>query len=381
MARFQRGDEIRDVVRDDGRAYCEEQLALLADGWRRIRAEDELELPDDPRDDGLERALRENPDDDQLWLVYADLYIERNHPRGQIMAIESAPVKNVVHRAEREAQTEQLREAARDVLVGPLQRRGLALKWRRGFVYAATLRGQYELGEAEDALWSLLRHPSARFLRELVLDVGHRDGQDHRLLVALVQHVAPPLRQLAIEYESLEWVGFPPLGPLGAIGGALPLLEDLVISSDDTLDLRGLSLPRAKRFKVQTIGLRPATLAHLRAAPWPNLEDFAVTLGNCTCTPADFGFVFDGSLSRLRKLTLTSAPFANEIVEAFVGSPIVRQLHLLDLSQGRLDDRVVEMLVAARASFAGEFRIRAAVDGEQRQALLDANLFADRWWW
>lgn len=377
MASFHREGETRVVARDeDGRAYCEAQLALLGDGWTRERPPIA-----EPIDDELERALHANPDDDATWLVYADHYIEHGHPRGQIMAIESAPVKNVVHRAEREAQGEQLRVAAGDLLA--FHRTGVSTRWRRGFIYEARLHGGHPRGDLEDLLWELLAHASARFLRELVIDCWHQDGQDHRLIVALVLHAAPPLRKLVIEYDPSEWVGFAPLGVVGHIGGVFPRLEELALATDETIDLRGLAMPHARRFVLTTNLMRRGMLDPIAAAPWPELVELGLTFGrDCKLEVESLDFVF--SLPKLRTLRLNAAPFGNAIVERFVASPIAARVTRLELRNGLVDDAGVEMLVAARDRLPEKFYLdiyATRVTSDGRDMLAEANIDYERWWW
>ena len=391
MARFQSGTEIREVVRagDDlvaRRDYVDSQRELLATGWQRVRdPAREPDYPDDPRDDALERALHDSPDDDQIWLVYADRFIELGHPRGQLMAIESAPVKNIVQRAEREADTHRLRNAAAATLIGPLVgRAGLSLKWRRGFIDHAKLHGSFALGTAEDVLFELLRHPSARFLRELTIACTHHDAQDHRLLVDLLLHAsaAPPLRKLSIEYDSDDWHGFPPLGRLGTLGTIYPQLEDVRIEGDNTSVLTDLALPRAKTFAFNTSALEPRTLRAIAAAPWPVLEEIELWLGHSACTIDDVRFVL--ALPELRRLRILASELALELVQLLVASPIAAQITLLDFQHGAFTEHGVDMLVDARDRFPANLTCylpRAQISQAAFDRLVDAGVTIERWWW
>jgi uncharacterized protein (TIGR02996 family) len=391
MARFQSGSKIRDVVKggddeDARRDYCERQLELLASGWHRVRdPAREIDYPDDPRDPGLERVLHENPDDDQTWLVYADHFIDRGHPRGALMALESAPVINMVQRAQREADAHTLRLTAMDVLGGSLAgRAGLNLRWRRGFIHQAFLNGEFDRGAAEDLLFELLRHPSARFLRELKISCSHHDAQDHRLLVATLLHAAhtPPLRTLAIEYATDRWVGDPPLGDVGALGASYPLLEDVSIAGDDTTRFTGISLPRAKRFAFKTTRLQPHALRAIAKAEWPMLEEIELWLDDSPCTLDDVRFVL--ALPALRRLRVLAAPFANQLVEELVNAPIARQIEHLDLRYGAFDDAGAAVLAAARARFPTRLRCtivtRTNITRAGRDLLEDADIQLDAWW-
>jgi uncharacterized protein (TIGR02996 family) len=385
MARFESGGEIRDVaLGDDRRAYCDAQRELLAAGWTRVRDPAcEAAFPDDPRDPALEAAIRENPDDDQPWLVYADLLIERGHPRGPLVALESAPVNNIVQRAEREAEARRMRNATAEHFgLGLRGRSGLNVRWRRGFIHSAAIHGAFARGAAEDLLFDLLRHPCARFLRELELKCWHHDAQDHRLLVDLLAHAAPapPLRKLTIEYATEEWTGFPPLGDIGALAVTYPALEILRLEGDDTTRFTSLALPRAKRFGFETTGLTTHALRAIAAAPWPALEDLELWFRDSPCTAHDLRFVL--GLPNLTALRILAAPFADAVVEMLCASPIAARIAELDLRHGELTARGVDALVAARTAFPERFELRidsARVAPELRYQLRDANI--DVGWW
>ena len=352
MARFQAGSKIRDVVRegddaDARRAFCERQLELLAQGFHRVRdPAREPDHPDDPRDPGFEQTLHDNPDDAEAWLVYADHFVDRGHVRGPLMALEAAPVQNIVQRAERAAVSRQLHNAAGSALTGYLaRRRGLSLEWRRGFINTAHIHGRFLRGDAEDLLFDLLRHPSARFLRELRLSCWHEDAQDHRLLLGLILNAtpAPPLRLLGTRYDQLDWDGYQPLGHLGALGTRYPLLEDVFLEGDDTTRFTGLSLPRAKRFAFVTAAMSPHTLRPIAAAPWPALEDLELSFHGSECTLDALAFLFQ--LRNLTRLRIRSAPFANELARQLLESPLAKQLKRIELRGAQLDSETRTLLL------------------------------------
>jgi uncharacterized protein (TIGR02996 family) len=286
---------------------------------------------DDPRVDSIERALREHPDDDETWLVYADHFIQRGHPRGPLIAIESAPVKNMVQRAEREAETRRMRLAANDVFAGPLAgRSGLVLRWRRGFIYEAILRGGFRVGEASDLLFDLLRHPSGRFVRELVVP-----NEDLLFDLLLAADPAPPLRKLVVERSNSA------VCTLGTLGAIYPLLEDVRLAGD-CYDLAGLSLPRVQRLELHIERLPRDTLRAVATAAWPALEHFTLALGHSDCTLDDLAFIF--ALPRIHTLRFDSPAFPNELAEALVHSRLAAQLRRIELRSCTLDDATYDLL-------------------------------------
>lgn len=368
MPRFQRGDETREAVGIDA------QLALLADGFVRL-SNREIDDTGEPRDADLERSIHDNPDDDQAWLVYADLLIERGHPRGQLVALESAPVKNIVQRAEREAEARRMRHAAGDLLAGSLAgRSGLNLKWKRGFIHSAKIAGSFAPEAAADLVVDLLAHPSARFLRELEIACFHEDTTDHRLFAALVLHAPapPPLRRLWI-VESNNVL----LGDIGALGTVFPQLEQVRLHGQCRLD--GLALPRVHWFDHDTTVLGADVVRALATAPWPALHTLDLDCDACTLPFGEFAWVLE--LPKLSTLRLRGATFANELVAALARHPIAAQIDRLDLGSANIDDEHVALLVKARSRLHAKLRIDARFTAEGRDMLDAANIDYERWWW
>jgi uncharacterized protein (TIGR02996 family) len=205
VARFERDGEVFEITSESG-AYHAQQRRHLAAGWTRVhdpRCEEPLD--GEPRDPTLEAALRADPFDAAVVLVYADWLQQRGHPRGALIAVQhqlagrpgdgglrdeerrllddaealmSRPL--VTHLAMRRARPGQpsVELAASRSMYG-----GGTVIWDHGFLREASLELRRR-GADEDLLWELLRHPSARFLTALELRVA-RD-RDLALAAALL---------------------------------------------------------------------------------------------------------------------------------------------------------------------------------------------------
>jgi hypothetical protein len=300
-------------------AYAAFVSQLLRGGWQRVRDPfREPEYPDDPRDPAIEAALHESPDD-AMFSVYADFLLERGHPRGTLMSIEDARGSGK-SQSMRELANAMLMNERRATTAGLLGRladvKGLDLEWHRGFIHRARLVGYFAPADALDALFELFRHPSARFLRELMIEA---DELDHQALVDMLLHFTPPppLRKLAM-YRPASWgPHYPALGELGTLGSTYPQLEDVHINASGDTDLHGLAIPRARRFTLACATLRAPMFAAILDAPWPALEELDLRFGPQTdCTVADALMLLDGSveLPRLRLLRVRQAPFADALL-------------------------------------------------------------------
>jgi uncharacterized protein (TIGR02996 family) len=210
---------------------------------------------DDPRNEVLERAIWEAPDDRDAWLVYADWLQSRGDPRGDIIAIdiayelargaERARLKRerarlyLAHKAYLSAGLEPLRSAW-IISSAPAER------WRRGFLDAlATYDSPAPLMAAAP------RVPACRFLRTLAVDVV----SDARRFIESMREIErwPSLRTLRFSGMWRPFSGAPTLAP------RLPNLEALDIEGPAVRELE-LSWAGLERLR-----LRPARFPGLAA--------------------------------------------------------------------------------------------------------------------
>lgn len=365
--------------------YQQLQSECLRDGWQRVRDPDrEASVDGEPRESALDRALHANPRDRAAAVVYVDWLQQRGHPRGSLIALQDRG---------RTIDAELLLRREAQVLLGPLAgRSNLTLRWERGFIRAArivdldamvlarsALRRQgfscavrlgiprilaCEEDDPDEVLWELLRHPSARFLRDLQLHfrAGSVAGIPCLLDDVLVRHPPPrpPLSRLVLDLRDAE-------ASLRGLDEAYPDLRVLRIGRLRALDLGELRLPRLRRLEIRA-PMRRAALSAVLDRTWPELSELALRVSNgrwgdsrttvyffseCECTASDLVPLIDGTvrLPRLRALRLWDAPFADELCAVLARSPLAPTLEVLDLSGGELTDRGAAALMAARERF------------------------------
>lgn len=335
-----------DAARD---RYVAFQSECLRSGWRRVRDPDrEADVGGEPYDPDLDRALRADPEDEALASVYADWLEQRGHPRGTLIALQA--------RRELAAEAARLLEREAPRLLGPLAGHlGLEVRWHRGFLWRADVLGNFRTGDAAQLLWELLRHPSARFLRELTVQPGwhywNRGGAFRLLVDLLLLHPGrPPLRHLTLGAGTDAQ-----LGDLRGLDEAYPDLEELVLQGGNQLELGAPRLPRLRQLAVRTVNLKLATLTSVIDGALPALAELELWLGaQSECTLGDLELLLDGTveLPRLRILRLRGAQFADALCERLVRSWHAPTLEVLDLDRSALTDRGVATLVAARETFA-----------------------------
>ncbi len=217
----------------------------------------------------------------------------------------------------------------------------------------------YEAGMRMDQLIEQLAgKPESREVVELTIGSwgqAYEEGPD-TFVDTLIGHkdAFPALRKLFIgdmdsEECEISWIMQTNLAP---ILEAFPQLASFWVKGSTDLSLKPLKHERLEELVIICGGLSKAVLADLRDAELPELRKLELYLG-----VEDYGF--DGSLEdikpfmepgRFPKLTylgLKDSEIQDEIAMEIANSPILDQLHTLDLSLGTLSDKGAEALLSS----------------------------------
>jgi uncharacterized protein (TIGR02996 family) len=382
VARFVRDDDVVDVWIDGSqvctqlnrdpvqlvgdskwanpRAYRRLLSARLQTGWRRVRDPKRELDTDEPIEPALEAALAADPDSAAAALVYADWYQEQGHPRGDLITVQHARASRpddaalVAHEDELFAEWDEYVNPA-PYLHDP---DALELAWRNGFIRSARLGRSDD--HSDQVLWDLLRSPSARFLRELVVGVQEYGDQDNRLMTDLVVRGGhyPPLRKLYIadlddtRYDGID-LSRAPVGDFTGVGARYPFLEELLIKGTGDVVLGALDLPRLRRFALRTSSLQRAALRSVVAASWPALEELELWFGStdygADTTADDVAplLATTASAPDLRTLRLMNSDHSDDLAALVATSPRAATLETLDFSLGTLGGKGAAALLAA----------------------------------
>ncbi len=311
----------------------------------------------------LEAAILEDPDKVEGYLVYADWLQTQDDPRGELMAVEAALAASPGD-AKLKARNEELLAEHAEALLGDLaEEEHFHPTWELGGIRAATISDPDEeyaelSGEAAAEMVSkLFKLPAARFLRELTVGVlEDEDGQpDWSPIVAAIAKgdVPAALRLLRISCGEYQ-ISWTQLGDLGKTYKKLKRLEELHLKIG-AMDLGKIDLPELRVFEVVTGGFTKENLASVISAKWPKLERLVLYFGDDNyggnCEVDDLGPIFDGKgLGSVTTLGLSNAEFANDIAAAIPKAKILKQLKVLDLSKGTLDDDGARHLVENAAA-------------------------------
>jgi uncharacterized protein (TIGR02996 family) len=303
----------------------------------------------------LEAAIDDDPDDKVAFSVYGDWLQRRGELRGELIALslaaEAQRAANPGKKPPAQTALGKLLVKHAAALLGPLARlvrdpadpTAPPFIWRHGFIARAELTAAPERAAAP-TVGELLRHPSGRFLRELIV----RSDAEGRELVQLLEAAPRSLREL--ELRCLV-----DLVDLDVLWGPLARLHRLDLTGR-RVELGELELPDLRRLRLAAAQLSGTAVAAVARAPLPRLERLELRFGG---SGADLA-VFDDLRPLLRRtdlpalthLKLRRAPFAGSIVRELALAPLARQLVVLDLSHGSLNPADIEVLVRHKHYFA-----------------------------
>lgn len=296
--------------------------------------------PEGVRDPQLEEQLRDAPSDEALWEQLLAKQRAGGDPRAELAEAEDEDARRKVLRKH------PLLPAA---LVPHLRKKPRAdrapsgytsVQWRHGFIESALLgrnsdRPPVTLREMTEGL---LRHPSARFLRELIIGaLGPYDEYDYGEVVSAIARVgSPSLRRLvladfATEHCALNWSK---LGAVRELAPALPRLRELVLRAG-RIDLDGFHMPQLRGMSVTII--TDGGLEALAANPWPELTSLVLHA-------ADQALSGEALLRLLRQapslqsLTLAHTVDSADLLNALVHSEILQELDRFVMEEGTLVD-------------------------------------------
>ena len=354
---------------------------LAGDGGRSSRAQtvdEDAEDGDQPaaaaadkRHPDLEKAILADPYDPLGYTVYADWLQEQGDPRGELMSLHLAAETKRDGKAAKAAAA--LLASNTDYFLGPLADHTKtydgndtdAFTWRFGFIHAAKLsHNQYGDADFEgslaEVLETLLRHPSGRFLTELVFGFNNDPNEDplDDLIGILAKKAPATIRKLHFgdfvypDETEMSWYH---VGNLGKVWKAVPQLQTLIVQGGD-FELGTIELPEVTRAEFRTGGLSAASAKAIAKAVWPKIEHLEVWYGDDnyggTAKVSDIVALLDRrDLLRLTSLGIKNTQFTDELCGVLATGKLLPQLTRLDLSMGVMTDEGAELLAGRKDAF------------------------------
>lgn len=333
--------------------------------------------------------LLDSIDDAEAYAVYADALQSRGHPQGELIAIHQA--SEVVGlgiesnrrgrldagSADLAGELDALRARERallhehaEVLLGPLTHYVdlVDLEWRWGFVHRATLW----FGDVEPSrvLGAFLESPVCELVQDLSLSAPALLTDYHALMEQMAEKGRPRgLRSLFLgkvrSFEAARLQPPPMIGRVRTLNDVCAHLERVVLHGNQ-IDVTGLELPELRTLEVRS--LQPELFENTFNATWPRLERLVVSF---PFTPPEqmqplFAAAAMPELRHLRvghpRSWCHQPAVSPQWCEAFVRSPLLRQLETLEL-EGELVDAAVETLAAHHEKLAHLKRLDVGRNG------------------
>lgn len=215
----------------------------------------------------------------------------------------------------------------------------------------------YESGETmEDLMRTFAQIPATAQCQELI--IGAWDYESSKRADVLVQTLVELkdafknlkaffIGDITAEEQEISWIQQSDLSPLLA---AFPNLELFQARGGDGLSLSELKHENLKALVIQTGGLPPNVVEDIANSQLPNLEKLEVWLGDenygFDSTIEDFDAIINGGkFPKLTSLGITNSLIQDDIAIAIAKSPLLNQLHTLDLSMGILSDKGAQALL------------------------------------
>jgi uncharacterized protein (TIGR02996 family) len=314
-------------------------------------------------------AILANPDDPGPYLVYGDWLQGRGDPRGELVMVQhqlqarpdDAGLRKREDRLTRQLAPARLAHMARKKKNPDRAASGYCdLQWRLGFIVSARI-GRYSDRPpytVRELVASLLAHPSAQVLQSLTIGaLGPPGLYDYTAVVEEICRAEPAaLRELFIadfDPEHLE-LAVSVLGDVSCLYPSLPGLERLHLRGG-SMDLgEHIALPALRELAITTTVFDYRALESLAAASFPALERLELSAGGTPLAGEGVArLIAAGNMKALTHLGLMEAQETGELVRrVLLGSDLLRQLQVLDLSGGSLSDRDAESMLSQRHALA-----------------------------
>ncbi len=304
---------------------------------------------------GLEAEILAARDSIDPHLVYADWLLGKNDPRGELIVAQHQLAERPGDKKRQQAASRILADRG-DYFVpaGLAASRSSESSWHLGYLDRVRLARRTARTTPLDAvLVELLAHPSARFLRGLVLGPLGDDGPyKYGPLVAAICATPPPL---LVELVVGDFTPRDTTLQFTQIGNASPLLAKL--PQLRTLVLRGGTLSfsaAARHAKLESLAIETADASalfgKLARGALPALRSLELAAPNLSPTTTEIANLL-ATLPRLRRLVLRDTTATARLLDAILASPQCAALEHLGLPGGDLDDADVPSLVARAASW------------------------------
>ena len=301
----------------------------------------------------IEQKLYNNPENQDNYLVYADILQAEGDPRGELILMDYELHKNKKNTDLKKAR-HNLFEKYKEQFLGEeliqlINNDLITLDWELGFIKSARVANHWDedIDDPLSMLTLLINHPSAQLLQKLTLGMFDLEEVtfDQPIKILTEAPIKPPLRHIYfgdfIIQEDTE-ISWSSMGSLDKFWKAYPHLNGVILQSGD-MELGNIELPEATSFEVRSGGLNLKCIKSISNAHWPKLEKLIIWFGasdyGAAATVNNIQTILDGNHTpNLKHLGLMNSEISDEICKALITSSILPKLETLDLSMGIMSD-------------------------------------------
>jgi uncharacterized protein (TIGR02996 family) len=304
---------------------------------------------------GLEAEILASRDAIDPHLVYADWLLGKADPRGELIVAQHQLAERPGDKKRQQAAARILADRGDYFMpAGLAASRSSESSWHLGYLDRVRLARRTARTTPIDAvLIELLAHPSARFLRGLVLGPLGDDGPyKYGPLVAAISAAAPPLlAELVIgDFTPRDTtLRFTHVGNVSPLLAKLPHLRTLVVRGGVVSFGAAVRHAKLESLTIDTSSLATA-FAKLARGNMPALRSLELSAPNLSPTTTELAHLL-ANLPRLRRLVLRDTVDTARLLDAILSSPQCAALEQLGVPGGDLDDGDVPSLVARAASW------------------------------
>jgi uncharacterized protein (TIGR02996 family) len=312
----------------------------------------------------LEKAIFDDPDAPDGYLVYGDWLQSQGDPLGELVAVQAALAKKPGDEALEKKQAEILKEHEDEWLgetLSELKSNGeLSTAWRYGLLKSVAMGGdEFSEASAKDAYEALARCRAAKFLRDLeirVFDTEDGNPEYQACIDAMAKKGLPKtLRSLAFDVKDFQ-ISWSDLGDLSKLYPQLQKLEELRLKIGQ-MNLGKIELPSLEKLEIVTGGFDAKNMKAIATAKWPKLESLVLYLGSDdyggNCSIDDVEPILTGkAIPNVKHLGLCNSELADDIARAVAKSKVLAQLRTLDLSKGTMGDDGARAILDDAKAFA-----------------------------
>lgn len=330
----------------------------------------ELREWDEPAEPALLEAIGNNPHDVTGYLVYSDWLLNKKHPRGELIVLQSqlgnartdkkllAAEEKLLEKHGGKLAPPRCTEASKKTRKKQPPLSTSELRWENGFIASARLCKYFseQPWTVRELMVELLSHPAGRFLRRLELGIrgDKKTTISYRDAIADLARLAPAsLRSMSVVEAPRDSpaLAYADLGPLDEMLAAMPALETLHVagtkmSFGTAREMRGLK-------QLTVVMAEASALPSLVEGIFPVLDSLELDAGDAPIDLNAAKRLLDGDrVPKLTQLSLLRVANIDQVVDVLAASRVLERLTSLSLAGGKLSNGGASKILEHKQAFA-----------------------------